>query len=52
MPVLRGPEKIGKSTAIKVLAMREEWFADEIADLGRRTPPKTSAASGSSSWPS
>ncbi len=36
VPVLRGPEKIGKSTAIKVLAMREEWFSDEIADLGSK----------------
>src|SRR4051794_38394847 len=36
LPVLRGGQGIGKSTAIRTLAVREEWFADEIADLGSK----------------
>src|SRR4051794_13268130 len=36
MPVLRGPQGIGTSSAIRALAVREEWFADEIADLGSK----------------
>ena len=34
--VLQGGQGVGKSTAIRILAPREEWFADEIADLGSK----------------
>ena len=36
LPVLRGPQGIGKSTAIRILAKDEAWFADEVADLGSK----------------
>src|SRR4051795_12913497 len=36
VPVLQGSEGIGKSSAIRALAGREEWFADEISDLGSK----------------
>jgi predicted P-loop ATPase len=36
MPVFQGGQGIGKSTAIRILAKEEAWFADEIADLGSK----------------
>src|SRR4051794_14387479 len=36
LPVLRGPQGRGKSTAIRILAKEEAWFADEVADLGSK----------------
>src|SRR4051794_21221986 len=36
LPVLRGPQGRGKSTAIRIMANEEAWFADEVADLGSK----------------
>ena len=44
-----GPQGCGKSTCW-ILA-GNDWFADEISDLGTRTVPRICAANGSSSSP-
>jgi predicted P-loop ATPase len=34
--ILEGPQGIGKSTAARLLALEDAWFADEISDLGSK----------------
>ena len=34
LPILEGPQGIGKSTALSIIAV--EWFTDELADLGSK----------------
>ena len=34
--ILEGRQGAGKSTACSILALRAEWFTDEIADLGSK----------------
>jgi len=34
--ILEGPQGIGKSTALRALAVRDEWFTDQIPDLGSK----------------
>jgi predicted P-loop ATPase len=34
--IIEGEEGIGKSGAVKVLAVREEWFTDEIGEIGSK----------------
>ena len=48
--VLEGPKGCGKSTCLRILA-GNDWFADEISDLGTKTVRRICAASGSSSSP-
>jgi predicted P-loop ATPase len=36
VPVLEGPQDMGKSSALRIMAVRDEWFTDHMSDPGKK----------------
>ncbi len=52
VPVLVGPQGVGKSTLARLLALDDGWFAEMRLGLDERQTTRRRAASWWSSWPS